>query len=392
MTSPVNLRKPRSHAWAAVLIVALGVGAASDVSAADATARETTGAAAAPGGEQATPAKFFSINDVLARHDSGRARANDAVRLAALTRANTATDVLSATRETPATGPEPFGLFTFRAPDGLLWSKWRGVEAGLVKEQAILDQCRADVTDCPAHAAQFLRLVNAVSGKTGRDKLDEANREINTAIRYVNDLSQHGEPDRWSTPLATFASAKGDCEDYAIAKYVVLSAAGFRRNDLQLVLVRDRMVRQDHAVLAARLDGRWLLLDNRFATLMVDSEATRFMPLFAIDHQGVHLFATPYAERPPAGGELAVAPAAAVRRQDDRRKRTGRGHIRAGHPARPDVRPALRIGPSVRCWADKHGRSPPDEFGGLWPNGSNSLSEPLNPASDEQRPQFRRPE
>ena len=73
------------------------------------------------------------------------------------------------------------------------------------------------------------------------------------------------------------------------------------------------MVRQDHAVLAARLDGRWLLLDNRFATLMVDSEATRFTPLFAIDHQGVHLFATPYAERPPAGGELAVAPAAAVR-------------------------------------------------------------------------------
>ena len=25
-------------------------------------------------------------------------------------------------------GNEPFGLFTFRAPEGLLWRKWRGVE------------------------------------------------------------------------------------------------------------------------------------------------------------------------------------------------------------------------------------------------------------------------
>jgi hypothetical protein len=77
------------------------------------------------------------------------------------------------------------------------------------------------------------------------------------------------------------------------------------------VLVRDRAVRQDHAVLAARLDGRWLLLDNRFSTLTEDSEASRFTPLFAIDHQGVHLFAAPYAKRPPLASEVEAAPAAA---------------------------------------------------------------------------------
>ena len=83
------------------------------------------------------------------------------------------------------------------------------------------------------------------------------------AIRYVSDYAQHGEADRWSAPLASFATAKGDCEDYAIAKYVVLREAGVARENLQLVLVRDRAVRQDHAVLAARLDDRWLILDNR---------------------------------------------------------------------------------------------------------------------------------
>ena len=42
-----------------------------------------------------------------------------------------------------------------------------------------------------------------------------------------SDFTQHGEADRWSAPLATFATAKGDCEDYAIAKYVALREAGF---------------------------------------------------------------------------------------------------------------------------------------------------------------------
>jgi predicted transglutaminase-like cysteine proteinase len=32
---------------------------------------------------------------------------------------------------------------------------------------------------------------------------------------------------RKTRPLATFATAQGDCEDYAIAKYVALQEAGF---------------------------------------------------------------------------------------------------------------------------------------------------------------------
>lgn len=313
MTPRVTLRTPRSHALAIGLILALGVGAPSRALSAEDTAIEAANAELAPGGDHTSPAKFFSINAVLAGHDRQRGRGADALRLAAITPSNTVTtDAPPVVREAPAAGSEPFGLFTFRAPDGLLWRKWRGVEAAMVREQAVLDDCRVDAGDCPAPAAQFLRLVNAVGSKSGRDRLDEANRGVNAAIRYVSDLSQHGEPDRWSTPLATYASLKGDCEDYAIAKYVALSAAGFPRNDLQLVLVRDRAVRQDHAVLAARLDGRWLLLDNRFSTLMVDSDAARFTPLFAIDHQGVHLFAAPYARRPLPGDEIAATPAAAI--------------------------------------------------------------------------------
>ena len=86
--------------------------------------------------------------------------------------------------------------------------------------------------------------------------------------------------------------------------------AGFPRDDLQLVLVRDRAVRQDHAVLAARLDGHWLILDNRRSDLMDDRDASSFTPLFAINHRGVQLFAAPYAKRAPLDGDVDAAPAA----------------------------------------------------------------------------------
>ena len=256
-------------------------------------------------------ATFFSINAVLAKLDRQRGRGPEAVRLASLTPSNVATDAQSALNEAPPIGKEPFGLFTFRAPDGLLWRKWRGIEADMAREQVVLDRCRTDAGSCPSHAAQFLRLINAVSAKAGRARLEEANHAVNMAIRYVSDQAQHGEADRWSAPLASLATAKGDCEDYAIAKYVALRAAGVAREDLQLVLVRDRAVRQDHAVLAARLDDRWLILDNRQSQLIEDADASSFTPLFAINHDGVHLFAAPYARRALPDDQTAAAPAAA---------------------------------------------------------------------------------
>jgi predicted transglutaminase-like cysteine proteinase len=65
------------------------------------------------------------------------------------------------------------------------------------------------------------------------------NRAINLAIRPMSDLAQWGVEDRWTAPLATLASGLGDCEDYAIVKYVALSEAGIAAEDVKLVVVRD---------------------------------------------------------------------------------------------------------------------------------------------------------
>jgi predicted transglutaminase-like cysteine proteinase len=323
-----TLRRAGSFVLATGLAISLLAFPAS-LSAAEETSSPDVSAELLPGADGASDraaATVFTINDVLAKLDGKRGRANpDGVRLAALTPANVATDLPPPHPESLSSGSEPFGLFKFRAPDGLLWRKWHGVEEAMRKEKAVLEQCRADAASCPGYAAQFLRLVAAVKSKAGRARLEEANRAVNQAIRYVSDLSQHGELDRWNPPLASFATAKGDCEDYAIAKMAALTEAGVSADDLQLVLVRDRAVRQDHAVLAARHDGHWLILDNRWSELTEDTEATRFTPMFAINRDGVHLFATPFAGRsggkqpgeatPAARGASPPAPAAVEAKQ-----------------------------------------------------------------------------
>lgn len=247
------------------------------------------------------PITPFAINAILAKFDRAQARDRAAIRLAALAPANSATDVPPL-----PVSPEPFGLFTAPAPEDALWRKWRGVEADVMAEQSILEQCRANAGACPPNAAQFLRLIGTVKSKSGRAALDEANRAVNASIRYVSDLEQFGEADRWSAPLASFATAQGDCEDYAIAKYVALQEAGFPLDDLQLVLVRDRAAWQDHAVLLARTDEHWLILDNRHSELLEDIDAVTFTPLYALNHRGVRLFAAPDVNETTHDGDAAM--------------------------------------------------------------------------------------
>lgn len=158
--------------------------------------------------------------------------------------------------------------------------KWEAAASAIERDMAILARCRMEADGCPSAALAFLAFVDAVRGKEGRTRLGEVNRAINLAIRYRSDAARH-QADAWASPLATLAAGEGDCEDYAIAKYMVLREAGVSPDDLRLVLVRDTRLKEDHAVLAARLEDRWLVLDNRHFLLLEDRDASNYQPLAA---------------------------------------------------------------------------------------------------------------
>lgn len=198
---------------------------------------------------------------------------------------------------------EPFGLPAFRAPEGPLWTKWRTVEAQMQSDAGILTACRKVSDQCPAAARRLLEIIETARAHEGRARIGQVNRAINLAIRPTSDQKQFGTGDVWTSPLATLATTRGDCEDYAIAKYLALREAGIAGEDMRLIIAEDTVAREDHAVLAVRLGESWLILDNRNHTLADAAEVRHLRPLYALDQVGVRRFAPTYAQRPAAPGD-----------------------------------------------------------------------------------------
>jgi len=244
-------------------------------------------------------ARYFTINQVLAALEKGGPSVQPSTQQLAATGVF---NVPSPTADAPAAvdSDEPFGFSTFSAPEGPLWVKWRKLEVELADEAGLIARCRAEGTRCTHRAAQkYLALIAEARQLPERARIAHINRAINAAVRYTSDQDQFGVPDQWTAPLATLNSSRGDCEDYAIAKFVALRDAGFAVEDVRLLIVHDRRARQDHAVAGVRLNGHWLMLDNRHNILLESKDAQHFVPLFELDRQGVKLFAAPY-DRAPA--------------------------------------------------------------------------------------------
>src|SRR5256886_55342 len=186
---------------------------------------------------------------------------------------------------------EPFGLSTAPVTQGAVLEKWLSVEREVDDERLSLRMCDENRASCQSPTAlQFLAIVDSGRALGGRARIGEINRAINLKLKPVSDLALHGVEDVWSPPLATFAIGAGDCEDYAIAKYVALQEAGISADDLRIVILRDDLREEDHAVVAARLDGNWLMLDNRHMVMVEDHDVRRYRPIFLVDGDGVKVY------------------------------------------------------------------------------------------------------
>ncbi|WP_316177374.1 MULTISPECIES: transglutaminase-like cysteine peptidase [unclassified Bradyrhizobium] len=183
---------------------------------------------------------------------------------------------------------EPFGLPRVGLEAGALRDKWLALARKLEDERVQLALCDGDRERCVSPAAlSLLAIIDQGRLRAGRARLGEINRAVNLAIRPASDLAQYGQVDVWASPLATFERRAGDCEDYAIAKFVALRMAGIASDDLRIVILHDVVRGEDHAVAAARLDGHWLMLDNQRMAMIQDSDARQVRPLFVIDETGI---------------------------------------------------------------------------------------------------------
>jgi predicted transglutaminase-like cysteine proteinase len=226
-----------------------------------------------------------------------------------------ATTTLAATKPEPAmlflsaaSAAEPFGLSTMAVSAGAVNEKWQRLKRALDDERVQLALCDGDRDNCTSGAAlQLLAIVDSARRHEGRARLGEINRAINLALRPMSDLAQYGEIDIWNSPLETFHHGAGDCEDYAIAKFMALSLAGIAADDLRIIIMRDTFHGGDHAVTSVRLDGHWLMLDNLRMAMVEDVHVRNYRPLFAIDQSSIMR----YSEVPLLASTAGPAPAAA---------------------------------------------------------------------------------
>jgi predicted transglutaminase-like cysteine proteinase len=189
--------------------------------------------------------------------------------------------------------PETDSLFGMRADlvvGGPAVDEWTEAKAEIAHEFETLAHCRANDACSPA-AQRLIDLSAEGAGRSGRAKVGWINRAVNLAIVPTSDEAQWGVADRWSAPFETLGTGRGDCEDYALVKYLALLEAGVSEDDMKLVIVKNRFPNEEHAVLAVRVDGDWLILDNLTLTMVRDADFVRATPEFLLDRNGVKRFA-----------------------------------------------------------------------------------------------------
>ncbi len=190
-----------------------------------------------------------------------------------------------------ADGGEPFGLASVAVSAGPLAMTWAKLTTEMKAERAVIARCRVAPRECGSTPAlQFIALVDQGNGFSGLARIGHINRAVNFAIRAA-DEREPAHRDAWTSPLAALAAGAGDCKQYAVLKYAALREAGFALADLRIVIVKQRLRPEMHAMVAVRHAGRWLMLDNR-TLAMVDSGKLRaiYTPLDTLDARGVRQF------------------------------------------------------------------------------------------------------
>jgi predicted transglutaminase-like cysteine proteinase len=192
--------------------------------------------------------------------------------------------LLAMTPSAAGAAPPLFGTSEFRAESLAALPKWQRVLLRIEEERSTYLACSRSRAQCPSPSvAAWRSMVRSQIGRAPVDQLRAVNRFLND-WRYKPDDQNYGQRDYWATPLE-FLRRSGDCEDYAIAKYVTLRELGFGPERLRLVVVRDVVRDLAHAVLAVYLNDEVYILDNLTRTVLPQDRISHYVPYYSINEE-----------------------------------------------------------------------------------------------------------
>lgn len=184
------------------------------------------------------------------------------------------------------------GTLEFRTASLAGLAEWRRVLRGIDAERPIYAACLRDPGACPTPGAQaWQAMIQSQTGHAPMDQLLNINRFLNN-WQYKADSENYGRRDYWATPLE-FLRRSGDCEDYAIAKYITLRQLGYPAERLRLVVVRDTVRDLAHAVLAVYLDDEVYVMDNLTSAVLPQDDVSHYVPYYSTNEASRWAHVTP---------------------------------------------------------------------------------------------------
>lgn len=178
------------------------------------------------------------------------------------------------------------GLFALVVALVLAWDAGRAWESPRVVAQA-----QKMGGNTAARAQSLVQLIGEAAAQDEETRLRTLNGFFNRQVLYRDDRDVWGTIDHWASPLETLNKGQGDCEDFAIAKYFSLLAAGVPGVKMRLVYVRAQLAGsiQAHMVLAyyPQPDAEPLILDNLLTDIRPASRRPDLLPVFSFNAEGL---------------------------------------------------------------------------------------------------------
>lgn len=175
-----------------------------------------------------------------------------------------------------------FGTREFRAASLAALPQWRGVLERVEAERGRWRACALDPKACPGRGVVAWRaLLEGLEGAPLMEQLRAINRFANQ-YAYRADQQNWGRSDYWSTPLE-FLARSGDCEDYAIFKYLSLRELGVPADRLRLVVLKDTIRDLAHAVLAVWDEDQIYVLDNVTNAVLRHDRLGHYVPYYSVN-------------------------------------------------------------------------------------------------------------
>ena len=142
------------------------------------------------------------------------------------------------------------------------------------------DVCEAKLPG-PCHLKEWNAFLLGLKGRNPILQLREVNAFMNS-FPYVEDIVNWGLPEYWETPLE-FLRKGGQCEDYAIAKYMSLRFLGWPVESLRIVVLQDLNLQVAHAILAVYQGDDILVLDNQIRSIVHSRSIRHYRPFYSLN-------------------------------------------------------------------------------------------------------------